>query len=191
MHNEYGFKEFLMALLNMVYAPDPRLKKNCDAVTDINNDMRQLADDMLETMYEKEGVGLAAPQIGETIRLFVMDCEQIAAEEEDGKSTPGKPYKLFNPVILEASEETNEREEGCLSLPGVLQPVTRPKKVTVEYFDENGNKQTLKADDLTATCIQHELDHLNGTLLTDYMGPVKRQMTLKKLRKWKKDQEHQ
>lgn len=180
-----------MALLNMVYAPDPRLKKNCDAVGEITDDLRQLADDMLETMYEKEGVGLAAPQIGATIRLFVMDCEQIPAEEEDGKSTPGKAYKLFNPVITKTSEETNEREEGCLSLPGVLQSVTRPKKITVEYTDENGQKQTLDADDLTATCIQHELDHLNGTLLTDYMGPVKRRMTLKKLQKWKREQEQE
>ncbi len=180
-----------MALLNMVYAPDPRLKKNCDEIAEVTDELRQLADDMLETMYHNEGVGLAAPQIGETIRLFVMDCEQKPAEEEDGKSTPGKPYKLFNPVITEASEEMNEHEEGCLSLPGILQIVERPKRVTVEYLDENGEKQSLKADGLTATCIQHELDHLNGTLLVDYMGPVKRQMTLKRLNKWKKEHNKQ
>ncbi len=171
-----------MPVLNMVYAPDIRLKTMCKDVLEVTDELKQLASDMVETMYENKGVGLAAPQIGENIRLFVMDCEQ----GEDGEE--GKIYKLFNPVITYASEELSEYEEGCLSLPDVLQIVTRPKEVTVEYLDENGQKQSLKADGLTATCIQHEIDHLNGKILLDYMGPVKRKMTLKKLDKIKKAQ---
>ncbi len=166
-----------MPILNMVYAPDIRLKTMCKDVEEITDELKQLAADMVETMYENKGVGLAAPQIGKTIRLFVMDCEQ----NEEGEG--GKVYKLFNPVITHASEELNEYEEGCLSLPEVLQIVTRPKEITVEYLDENGQKQVLEADGLTATCIQHEIDHLNGKILLDYMGPVKRRMALKKLEK--------
>lgn len=161
----------------MVYAPDIRLKTMCKEVSEVTDELKQLASDMVETMYENKGVGLAAPQIGENIRLFVMDCEQ----NEEGKE--GKVYKLFNPVITHISEELNEYEEGCLSLPNILQIVTRPKEVTVEYLDEKGQKQILKADGLTATCIQHEIDHLNGKILLDYMGPVKRRMALKKLEK--------
>ncbi|MFV0431552.1 MAG: peptide deformylase [Alphaproteobacteria bacterium] len=175
-----------MPPLQMVYAPDPRLKKRCTEVSEISEDLKQLASDMLDSMYQQHGLGLAAPQIGSDVRVFVMDCEQ-GQDEEIEEPQPGKPYKIFNPVITKASDEVSEYEEGCLSLPNVLQKVERPAKVTLEYLDENGKKQVLEAEGLMATCIQHELDHLNGILLLDHMMPVKRQMTLKKLKKWKKE----
>lgn len=170
-----------MPIRSLVYAPDMRLKKICKEVANITDDLRQLAEDMVETMYENKGIGLAAPQVGENICLFVMDCEQ----GEDGEK--GTVYKLFNPVITWHAEETDEYEEGCLSLPEILQLVARPTEVTVKYLNEKGEKQSLEAEGLMAKCIQHEIDHLNGKLLLDYMGPVKRRMALKKLEKIKKE----
>ncbi len=164
----------------MVYAPDPRLRTKCKEIQEITEELKEFMDDMLETMYQQQGVGLAAPQVGKLFRIFVMDCEQ---KEEEPKI--GNPLKLVNPVITWRSEALNEYEEGCLSLPDIKHTVTRPAEVEVEYLDENGQQQRLKATGLTATCVQHELDHLNGITLLNHMGAVRRQMSMQKLRKIK------
>lgn len=173
-----------MTILPMVYAPDVRLRSKCEEVQEITDELRKFMDDMLETMYQQQGVGLAAPQVGELVRIFVMDCEQGESEEgEEPKA--GNPLKLVNPVITWYSEELNEYEEGCLSLPSIQHKVTRPAEVEVQYLDENGQQKTLKASGLTATCIQHEIDHLNGITLLNHMGSVRRQVSMQKLRKIK------
>ena len=158
--------------------PDPRLKKVCDPVSEITPDMRRLAEDMLETMYDAPGVGLAGPQIGVTKRIVVMDCIK------DG--TP-EPMALFNPQILWASDDVNVYEEGCLSIPDQYADVTRPKLVRVGWTDLDGKPQEREFDGLWATCVQHEIDHLDGKLFIDYLGPLKRQMITRKMEKLKRE----
>ncbi|EDZ48685.1 peptide deformylase [Rhodobacterales bacterium Y4I] len=160
--------------------PDPRLKKVCAAVPDLSDDLRVLADDMLETMYAAPGIGLAAPQIGILQRLIVLDC----VKEEDGDP---RPLVMFNPEIIASSDETNVYEEGCLSIPDQYAEVTRPKVVEVEWMDRSGNAQRETFDGLWATCVQHEIDHLNGKLFIDYLKPLKRQMITRKMQKLKRE----
>ena len=160
--------------------PDPRLKKVCAAVPDLSDELRVLADDMLETMYAAPGIGLAAPQIGIMQRLIVLDC----VKEEDGDP---RPLVMFNPEIISASDETSVYEEGCLSIPDQYAEVTRPKVVEVEWMDRNGNAQRETFDGLWATCVQHEIDHLNGKLFIDYLKPLKRQMITRKMQKLKRE----
>ena len=161
--------------------PDPRLKKVCDSVAELDDDLRALADDMLETMYDAPGIGLAAPQIGKSMRLIVMDCVR---EEDEG--TP-RPLVMFNPEILWASDERNVYDEGCLSIPDQYAEVERPKQVKVGWIDRDGNPQEEEFDDLWATCVQHEIDHLNGILFVDHLKPLKRQMITRKMMKLKKE----
>ena len=158
--------------------PDPRLKKLCAPVPELNDELRTLASDMLETMYDAPGVGLAAPQIGVLDRLIVMDCIKDGDPE---------PYIMFNPEILTSSEDLNTYEEGCLSIPEQFADVTRPAEVRVGWIDENGNPQEKEFDGLWATCVQHEIDHLNGKLFIDYLGPMKRQMITRKSQKIKRE----
>lgn len=161
--------------------PDPRLKKRCDPVTDFDKALAQLADDMLETMYDAPGVGLAAPQIGVMNRMLVMDCvkdEGAAAE----------PLALINPEVVWESEERNVYEEGCLSIPGHYADVERPKMVRVKWQDVEGKSHEREFDELWATCVQHEIDHLDGTLFIDYLKPLKRQMITRKMQKFKREQ---
>ncbi|MFV1440181.1 peptide deformylase [Phaeobacter sp. JH20_36] len=160
--------------------PDPRLKKVCAAVPDLSDALRTLADDMLETMYAAPGIGLAAPQIGVLDRLIVLDC----VKEEDG---PARPLVMFNPEVVAASDDINVYEEGCLSIPDQYAEVTRPKVVDVEWIDRNGNPQRETFDGLWATCVQHEIDHLNGKLFIDYLKPLKRQMITRKMQKLKRE----
>ncbi|WP_171125297.1 MULTISPECIES: peptide deformylase [unclassified Ruegeria] len=160
--------------------PDPRLKKVCAPVTDLSDELRQLADDMLETMYDAPGIGLAAPQIGVLDRLIVMDCVKEEGEEP-------RPLIMFNPEIIASSDETNVYEEGCLSIPEQFAEVTRPKVVEVAWIDRDGNAQQETFDDLWATCVQHEIDHLNGKLFIDYLKPLKRQMITRKMQKLKRE----
>ncbi len=160
--------------------PDPRLKKVCDPVADLSDDLRTLVDDMLETMYEAPGIGLAAPQIGVLDRLIVLDC----AKEKD--ETP-RPLIMFNPQVIEASDELSTYEEGCLSIPEQYAEVERPAEVTVQWIDRNGNEQRETFADLWATCVQHEIDHLNGKLFIDYLKPLKRQMITRKMQKLKRE----
>ncbi len=158
--------------------PDPRLKKTCDAVADLSDDLRVLASDMLETMYDAPGIGLAAPQIGVLSRLIVMDCVKDGAPE---------PVIMFNPEVLASSDDENVYEEGCLSIPDQFAEVTRPAEVRVGWIDENGNPQEKDFEGLWATCVQHEIDHLNGKLFIDYLGPMKRQMMTRKSAKLKRE----
>ncbi|WP_170360009.1 MULTISPECIES: peptide deformylase [Ruegeria] len=166
---------------NILIHPDPRLKKVCAPVTDLSDELRKLADDMLETMYDAPGIGLAAPQIGVLDRLIVMDCIK-----EEGE-TP-RPLIMFNPEVIASSDETNVYEEGCLSIPEQFAEVTRPKVVDVTWMDRDGNLQKETFDGLWATCVQHEIDHLNGKLFIDYLKPLKRQMITRKMQKLKREQ---
>ena len=160
--------------------PDPRLKKVCPSVSDITDELRQLADDMLETMYDAPGIGLAAPQVGVLDRLIVLDCVK-----EEGE--PARPIAMFNPEVIASSDETSTYEEGCLSIPEQYADVTRPKVVDVRWLDRDGREQVETFDGLWATCVQHEIDHLNGKLFIDYLKPLKRQMITRKMQKLKRE----
>ncbi|WP_375550908.1 peptide deformylase [Rhodophyticola porphyridii] len=160
--------------------PDPRLKKVADPVPDSSDELRSLADDMLETMYAAPGIGLAAPQVGILQRLIVLDCVK-----EEG-ATP-RPLTMFNPRVVSSSDERNVYEEGCLSLPEMYADVERPAEVTVEWMDRDGRPQTETFDGLWATCVQHEIDHLDGKLFIDYLRPLKRQMITRKMVKLKRE----
>jgi len=169
-----------MSLKKILLHPDPRLKKTCEPVTTIDASLRKLAEDMLETMYNAPGVGLAAPQLGILKRLFVMD---IAAKEAEPE-----PCILFNPRISWASDDLNTHEEGCLSIPEFYGDVTRPDKVRMVYLNIDGKEVEDEFEGLGATCVQHELDHLNGRLFIDYLSAVKRGMITNKMKKLKKEQ---
>ena len=142
--------------------------------------MRKLADDMLATMYDAPGVGLAAPQIGVMNRLIVMDCVK-----EEGEKP--RPLIMFNPQIVASSDALNTYEEGCLSIPEQFADVTRPAQVEVTWMDRDGNAQHEEMDGLWATCVQHEIDHLEGKLFIDYLKPLKRQMITRKMQKFKRE----
>lgn len=161
--------------------PDPRLKKVCAPVDDLSDDLRTLSDDMLETMYAAPGIGLAAPQIGILSRLIVLDC----AKKDDGDEA--RPLVMFNPQVVASSDERNVYEEGCLSIPDQYADVERPKVVDVEWLDRDGKLQRETFDGLWATCVQHEIDHLDGKLFIDYLKPLRRQMITRKMVKLKKE----
>jgi peptide deformylase len=163
----------------IILHPDPRLKALARPVTDVTDDIRRLADDMLETMYEAPGIGLAAPQVGVNSRLLVMDCVK-------GEGTP-QPMVLLNPEVISASEDRTVYEEGCLSLPDLYADVERPAEVTVRWLGLDGRPQEDHFTGLWATCVQHEIDHLNGRLFIDYLGPIKRQMFTRKMEKLKRE----
>jgi peptide deformylase len=167
-----------MALLNIIVAPDPRLKKKAAAVERVDPATAKLMADMLETMYEAPGVGLAAPQVGVLKRIIVVD----AAREE----APPQPLKMANPEIVWSSPELKMYEEGCLSLPEEYEQVERPDKIKVRYVDENNELRMIEADGLLAVVIQHEMDHLEGTLFVDHISSLKRNMILRRLTKTKK-----
>ena len=156
--------------------PDPRLKKVCTPVADLSDDLRLLARDMLETMYDAPGIGLAAPQIGVLDRVIVLDC---AKSEKD---TP-RPLVMINPQVLATSEESSVYEEGCLSIPDQFADVTRPAEVTVRWLDTDGREHQEDFAGLWATCVQHEIDHLEGKLMVDYLSPLKRDRIRKKASK--------
>ncbi len=169
-----------MALLDILIHPDPRLKKVCPPVTVVTDDLRRLADDMLQTMYAAPGIGLAAPQVGVMTRLIVMDCVK-----EEGAEP--RPMALFNPEVTWASDETNTYEEGCLSIPDQYADVERPAEVRVRWLDRDGKAQEEQFDGLWATCVQHEIDHLNGKLFIDYLKPLKRQLITRRMVKLKRE----
>ena len=169
-----------MAILPIIIAPDPRLAKPAKPVAKIDDSVRRLMADMLETMYLAPGIGLAAPQVGQLKRVIVVDCAK--AEEKP------LPYKMANPEILWQSEELLTNNEGCLSLPEHYADVTRPAEVRVRYLDEQNEIRELHAKGLLATCIQHEIDHLEGTLFVDHISALKRNIILRKLRKTKRQE---
>ncbi len=160
--------------------PDPRLKKLCDPVGHITADLLRLADDMLQTMYDAPGIGLAAPQLGVTRRLIVMDCVK------DPEAAP-RPLVLFNPEVLWSSEDTTTYEEGCLSIPEQYAEVERPGSVKVRWTGRAGEENEELFTGLWATCVQHEIDHLNGKLFIDYLGVMKRQLITRKMEKLKRE----
>ena len=160
--------------------PDPRLKTVCKPVDIVSDELRRLADDMLETMYKAPGIGLAAPQVGELTRMVVMDC----VKDED---TAARPMVLINPEITWVSDETNVYEDGCLSIPDQYADVERPSEVEVRWMGLDGKEQGERFDGLWATCVQHEIDHLDGKLFIDYLKPLKRQMITRKMQKLKRE----
>jgi peptide deformylase len=167
-----------VAKLDIIIAPDPRLKRACDPVMQVDDELATLMDDMLETMYDAPGVGLAAPQVGVAKRIIVVD----AARGEE----PPAPYKLVNPEIVWTSDAEKIHEEGCLSLPTFYEEVKRPDLIRVSYMDENNTQKELEAGGLLSVVIQHEMDHLDGVLFVDHISTLKRGMILRKLKKTKK-----
>ena len=172
-----------MALKTILTAPDPRLKKKSVPVAAVDDDVRQLMDDMLETMYEAPGIGLAAPQVDVLKRVIVLDIDR-----EDTKTGL---LLMANPEIVEVSDEDVTYEEGCLSLPEHYSDVVRPGKVTVRYLDRDGVQKDLVCEGLLATCVQHEIDHLDGILFVDHISSLKRNMILRKLLKTRKEKERE
>ncbi len=160
--------------------PDPRLKKPAAAVGTVTPDLVALARDMLDTMYGAPGIGLAAPQIGVSKRLIVMDCIK------DPEAQP-QPMILFDPEVVWSSEARNTYEEGCLSIPEHFAEIERPAEVEVRWTDETGAPRQQRFEGLWATCVQHEIDHLNGRLFIDYLGPLKRQLITRKMVKRKRE----
>ncbi|ADE16831.1 peptide deformylase [Nitrosococcus halophilus Nc 4] len=161
-----------MAILNILHYPDPRLRRKAQPVATVDESIKKLADDMLETMYQAPGIGLAAIQVNVPKRIVVIDIS------EDKSS----PLVLINPEIV-ARRGKAESDEGCLSVPEIFEPVTRAAEITVRYLDREGQEQELEAQELLATCIQHELDHLEGKLFIDYLSTLKRQRIRKKVEK--------
>jgi peptide deformylase len=167
-----------MALLPIITAPDPRLKIKARQVAKVDAKVRRLMDDMLETMYQAIGLGLAAPQVGIAQRVIVVDA---AREGEDRN-----PLRIANPEILWRSEETTIANEGCLSLPEHYADVSRPAEIRLRYLDHQNELREISAKGLLATCIQHEIDHLDGVLFVDHISALKRGMILRKLAKAKR-----
>jgi peptide deformylase len=170
----------LMTMRPILIHPDPRLKMASKPVTTVDVALRLLADEMLATMYEAPGIGLAAPQVGVMLRMLVMDCVK-----EDGAAP--RPLVLLNPEVVWASEARRVYEEGCLSIPDQFADVERPAEVRVTWTDLDGIAHDEHFTDLWAICVQHEIDHLNGKLFIDYLGPIKRQMITRKMEKLKRD----
>lgn len=164
-----------MAIRSILTAPDPRLRQVSRPVDKVDDALRALMDDMLETMYDAPGIGLAAIQVGEPLRVIVMD---LAGEGEE----PAPRY-FVNPEILDPSEELGVYQEGCLSVPEFFEEVERPATCRVKYLDYHGREQILEAEGLLAVCIQHEMDHLEGVLFIDHLSRLKRERILKKLKK--------
>lgn len=169
-----------MTKRSILLHPDPRLKAMADPVASVDKALEALANDMLETMYDAPGIGLAAPQVGVMQRVLVMDCIK------DELTNP-EPMVLINPSVIAVSEETNVYDEGCLSIPDLYAEVTRPATVKVEWMGLDGKTEQREFDGLWATCVQHEIDHLNGKLFIDYLKPLKRQMITRKMQKLKRE----
>jgi peptide deformylase len=166
-----------MTVKSILTEPNPLLRQVSKSVKEVRSEERQLMDDMLETMYAANGIGLAAIQIGIPKRIIVMDL----SKDENKK----KPLYFVNPVIKNKDILKSTYEEGCLSVPNQFAEIERPKKCEVEYLDYNGEKKLLNAEGLLATCIQHEMDHLEGILFIDYLSKLKKSMIIKKLSKTK------
>lgn len=166
-----------MAILPIIVAPDPRLKVKCAPVKAVDDEVRRLMDDMLETMYVAPGIGLAAPQVGARKRVIVADT----SPRDDSPD----PIRMANPEIVWASDETVSYEEGCLSLPEEYADVTRPARVRIRYLDHENEIREREVGGLLSTCLQHEMDHLDGVLFVDHISRLKRTMILKRLQKAK------
>ena len=168
-----------MSQRKIIIEPDPILRKKSENLEKVDNELRLLLDDMLETMYSAPGIGLAAVQVGILKRLIVIDI----SKDKEKKN----PIFLINPEIISKSKNTSIYEEGCLSLPGHFAEIERQEECKIKYIDYDGKKKEMKANGLLATCIQHEIDHLNGILFIDYLSKLKKDMIIKKLVKHKKE----
>ena len=164
-----------MTIKPLIILPDPILRQVSKPIEAIDSEVTKLADDMLETMYDAPGIGLAAIQIGVARRMLVLD---VSKEGEDKK-----PLVFINPVVLSASDARSVYEEGCLSIPDYYAEVERPATITVRHLDRDGKEQLTEADGLLATCLQHEIDHLNGVLFIDHVSKLKREMVIRKFTK--------
>ncbi|WP_039952318.1 peptide deformylase [Bartonella melophagi] len=172
-----------MLMKSLVTLPDPILRKVSKPIEHIDLAIQKLADDMLETMYHAQGIGLAAIQVGVPLRMLVIDIAE--------NNTPKNPLVVINPEILWLSDERNIYKEGCLSIPEYYAQVERPKRLRVRYSDREGKQTEIEADDLLATCLQHEIDHLNGCLFIDHISKIKRDMVIRKLKKRAKEKDTQ
>jgi len=170
-----------MAIRQILTEPNKALRQKSIRVDVVDGEIQKLMDDMLETMYAAPGIGLAAIQVGIPKRVIVLDLSR--------KDEPKKPMYFVNPEILNKSENNSTYEEGCLSVPGQFAEIDRPEKCHVKYLDYNGKSQEIKAEGMLATCIQHEIDHLEGILFIDYLSKLKKSMIVKKLSKQKKELE--
>jgi len=166
-----------MTIKAIITEPNKILRQKSEVIEKVGKEEQRLMDDMLETMYHAKGIGLAAIQVGVPKRIIVMDI----SKDQEKKS----PMYFVNPVIVNQNLEKSTYEEGCLSVPNFFAEIDRPKKCKVKYLDYNGQKKTLKAEGLLATCIQHEMDHLEGILFIDYLSKLKKTMIVKKLSKQK------
>ncbi len=164
-----------MTIKPLIYLPDPVLKQVSKPLETVDARVQKFADDMLETMYDAPGIGLAAIQVGEPIRMLVLDV----SKEEDEK----KPQVFINPEVITSSQSRSVYEEGCLSIPGYYAEVERPAEIKVKYLDRDGKPQEIDADGILATCLQHEIDHLDGVLFIDHISRLKREMVVKKFTK--------
>jgi len=168
-----------MSKRKIIIEPDPILREKSKTLEKVNDELRALLDDMLETMYAAPGIGLAAVQIGVLKRLIVIDINRDKEKRN--------PIFLINPEIISSSKKTSIYEEGCLSLPGHYAEIERPAECNIKFVDYNGKEKELNAKGLLSTCIQHEIDHLNGILFIDYLSKLKKDMIVKKLIKHKKE----
>ena len=187
MVDHYRERPYLtaMSIMPLVHIPDPVLRGVSKPVERVDDDLRRFLDSMLETMYDAPGIGLAAVQVGELLRVITIDCAEREVNErgEEDPEPKRDPICLINPEIVSLSDEPNVYEEGCLSIPDYYADVERPAECTVEYLDRDGNKCTLTASGIMATCVQHEIDHLNGVLFIDHISRLKREMVIKKFTK--------
>jgi len=168
-----------MSTLSLVYAPAKVLEKKALEVKNIDNKMKSFVNNMFDTMYENNGVGLAAPQVNQSLQILVMDCSS--------KDNTFDRKVLINPKIINQSDDYKEYEEGCLSFPDHYFSVSRPESLNVSFIDIEGNKKENFFHGFEAVCVQHEIDHLSGTLFTSYLSRLKRQIILKKMQKFKKN----
>ena len=175
-----------MAILPIIETPDPRLRVKSAPVEEVDDSLRQLIDDMFETMYAAPGIGLAAIQVGVPKRVLVIDLQE---PEEEGGPAVRKPLVFINPEIVAESEEHSVYNEGCLSVPDQYAEVERPAEITARWLDRDGKQHEERLDGLLATCLQHEMDHLEGVLFIDHLSRLKREMVLKKLAKLRKEKQ--
>lgn len=165
-----------MAILDIITLPDPVLRQVSQPVERVDDELRQLFDDMLATMYDAPGIGLAGIQVAVPKRILVLDVGEKDGEEKH-------PICMVNPEIVSKGDATRVYEEGCLSIPDVHVEIERPSEVTVKYIDRNGEQQELQAEGLLATAVQHEIDHLDGRLIVDFMSKLRREMVIRKFKK--------
>ncbi len=175
---------------NLIFVPDPRLNQKSQDVLEVNEEIKECMDRLLATIHANEGIGISAVQVGMMKRIVVIDIDGVHEKMKQNdipKMHGGKPLYMINPEVIEKSQETDTIDEGCMSVPSVYISVTRPAEITVKYLDYNGAEQVMKVEKgLLSACIQHEIDHTNGVIILDYISPLKRQMQVKKVEKYKK-----